>query len=91
MVYIYLKIHTIIAQSIERCAVGDAKCLATHITQLMSGSKDGIPQLDIEPMDPLYFGNSSVSQQNSGPVSMNLTVTQGSILGWSKMKVKKVV
>lgn len=80
-----------IAESLERCAAGDTKCLAQLITKLMAGSRNGIPELGLESLDPLFFGNSSVSQQNAGPVSMNLTVSGGSILGWSKMKVKKVM
>lgn len=80
-----------LAKTFDRCAAGDTQCLAKLITKLMAGSKDGIPELGLESFDPLYFGNSSVSQQNAGPVSMNLTVSEGSILGWSQMKVKKVM
>lgn len=79
------------ADSIERCAAADNECMATVINQLMARWADGIPELGVPAMDPLYFGSGSVGQQNSGPVSMNITINNGWIHGWSKMVVKKVV
>lgn len=65
--------------------------MAALITSLMARSADGIPELGVPAMDPLYFGSGAVSQQNDGPLSMNITISNGWIHGWSKMVVKKVV
>lgn len=45
----------------------------------------------MESIDPLFFTNATVSQSGGGPVSLNLTLPEGNIIGWEKMQVKKVM
>lgn len=57
----------------------------------MAGSAAGIPALDLPSLDPTHFAVGKVSQQDSGPVSMNMSIRDGQIIGWSKLQVTKVV
>lgn len=51
----------------------------------------GLPEVGLKPLDPLYFGDATIHQQADGPLSMNITITDGSIKGWRNMTVTKVV
>lgn len=51
----------------------------------------GLPEFGLKSLDPLYFGDATIHQQAGGPLSMNITITDGSILGWRNMTVTKVV
>lgn len=75
----------------QRCKAGDTACLATAITAFMHDYPGGVPELGIEPNDPLYFGNLTVTQGGGGAVSVTLSLFECSIAGWTNMKVSKVM
>lgn len=80
----------IAAATIKLCKAGDTACLATTITKILHDYPDGIPEIGLLSMDPLYFGNITVNQGGAGPVSMLLSLYESSIWGWRNAVVTKV-
>lgn len=77
--------------ALQRCKAGDTSCLATTMTAFLHGYSGGHPELGLASIDPLYFGNLTVTQGGNGPVTAKLSLYEASIEGWRKAKVTKVV
>lgn len=65
--------------------------MAKLITNLITTYPKGFPELGMASIDPFHFTNAGISQSGDGPVSLNLTMPEGDIIGWGKMQVKEVM
>lgn len=66
-------------------------CIATAINSVLREHYAGIPEIGLAAVDPLQFIDVNLSQGGNNPVTMNLSVPVGEILGWRQMVVEKVV
>lgn len=75
----------------ERCKYGDTTCMVGSLNKILREQYQGIPEIGLASIDPLRFTNIKLSQGGNLPVTMDLDIPVGDILGWSNMTVKKVV
>lgn len=52
---------------------------------------EGMPEIGLASIDPLRFTDVHLSQGGNNPVTMDLSIPVGDILGWRKMVVEKIV
>lgn len=78
-------------EKLDRCKYGDTECMAKSLNKLLREHYEGIPEIGLASMDPLHFTDVSLSQGGNSPVTMDLKVPVGDILGWRTMVVEKVM
>lgn len=57
----------------------------------MATYPNGIEEIGLASIDPLHFTDATLTRGGAGPVSLNLKLPDGTVNGWNKMKVKKVM
>lgn len=75
----------------NRCNAGDTQCIIELVNGLISTHPGGFPEVGLEQIDPFLFTNATISQNNNGPVTINLRLTDGRIIGWQHLKITKIV
>ncbi|CAH2084847.1 unnamed protein product [Euphydryas editha] len=64
--------------TLQKCSYKDNKCVVDLIQNILKDiSKDGVPELDIPPVDPLYLKNISVSIMNLFKFSLDHAQLKG--------------
>ena len=85
-----LTIFFFAASFIETCFMSEPDfptCNAHSVQEIFANLKDGLPEIGLPPIDPLNVTEISLLQ-GSGPVSINATLMNVRIFGFSKAIVK---
>ncbi|KAJ6637425.1 Protein takeout [Pseudolycoriella hygida] len=73
-----------------RCAAGDTKCLVPIINQYIRQSANGIRDINLAPVDPLFVPELNIVQGN-GPVNIQMYFKNVNFHGFSTSQVTRVV
>lgn len=65
--------------------------MVKSLNKVLREQYGGIPEIGLASIDPLHFIDVSLSQGGNNPVTMNLSIPVGEIMGWRTMVVEKIV
>lgn len=65
--------------------------MVKSLNKLVREHKEGIPEIDLAPIDPLRFQNVFLSQGGNLPLTMDLSIPIGDVLGFGGMVFNKMV
>lgn len=79
------------ASDLPRCKFSDLQCLPSVITQVLRAAKDGRPDMNLPPIEPLTISKLDIEKGGSGPIQIKLNFRDQELTGISGATVKRVV
>lgn len=86
---IFFKYST--ATDLPRCKAGDTECLPRVITQILQTVKDGRPDMNLGPIEPLHINKLDIQQGGNSPIQVTLNFRDQNLHGISTATITKVV
>lgn len=81
----------IIAGSIKKCKYGDTSCIKDAIHLVLKTHYSGLPELALSSLDPAPFKDFvTAGHSTGGPVSLNIKLPKGNVVGIKLLEVQSV-
>lgn len=81
------------ASNIPQCIHGDNICIKNAINEIVGLAQNGIPELNLIPLDPLHvdFINIIQGENENSPVNLALKLINIDVLGMGQLKTNKIL